>query len=80
MEHVDIFQNAIIFFKMSVSQKGVTTYFFHLEKQMFVHPKSEGLYPLNTDTYKNSPFVVQPFEVLLNWSSKQDKLQSSVPF
>lgn len=66
MEHVDILQNAIIFLKMSVSQKGVTTYFFHLEKQMFVLPKSEGLYPLNTDTNKNSPFVVWPFEVLLN--------------
>lgn len=65
MEQEDIFQSAIIFFKMSVSQKGVTVS-SNLERQMFVHPKSEGLHPLSTNTDKNPPFVVWPFEVLLN--------------
>lgn len=66
MEQVDIFQNTIIFLKMSFP-KGCD-HFFHLEEQMFVHPKSEGLHPLSTDTDNNPPFTVWP---LKGYTTKQ---------
>ena len=79
MEQVDIFKKAISFLTCQFPTR-VWPFFFHIEKQMFVHPKYESLHPWSTNTDKNPLLYCGHLKSSLFWNSKQDKLQSSRRF